>query len=529
MSRTQEEYFLGLFWESHHCNVPIIAEDEFRKLYDSLWQTSKPYRKPSALVDIVLAVSMQYGWAFLSRDTSSTGQSTQYDDSSIAGRWYYRRCQNLLAADLESPSITTLQCHLFSVIYLCCASFQNMAHTTLAVAVRTAEILGLHLEPPSSMPRSERELRKRLWALTYNIEAKTCMKLGRPFSVQKSQITVTPPSDDIETASFFGSSLGAYDGVTWLTYVTQISKLLDFSVDVYHQLFDKCAEVLSSGTHSSFYKDPGSLETCADFLTTLTTPLQAWKAQLPSGIKLTRRNGTPLSTDRSPILIDTSAPIWLQRHRICLELLYHTLTSNLHRPFITFSPSSLPSTRHHAVTCLQHAMAHTHIMHQVLSETDLMNGWQEFFLWQWNATVNMVGFLLAYPVHPSTSAARTAVSKAVEVFEVFGREFAVAESAAGVTRELMEKADLVAGRLRRGVVGGAESGIEADDERGLAEGGDAAGSGTDVGLVGARSEDETGNGFSEFMDWALTVDSFNSFEDLFADANTGMDWWNISS
>ncbi|KAJ3510771.1 hypothetical protein NM208_g15495 [Fusarium decemcellulare] len=157
MSRTQEEYFLNLFWESHHANLPIIQEDEFRKLYDSLWTSVRSYRKPSALVDIVLAISMQYGCAFLLR-SSPNSEKHCHDDPSIAGRWYYRRCQTLLASELESPSITTLQCHLFSITYLCCASFQNMAHSTLAVAIRTAQTLGLHLEPPASMPRAEREL-----------------------------------------------------------------------------------------------------------------------------------------------------------------------------------------------------------------------------------------------------------------------------------------------------------------------------------------------------------------------------------
>lgn len=38
-------------------------------------------------------------------------------------------------------------------------SFLNTAHATLALAIRQAEIIGLHLEPPASMPCAERELR----------------------------------------------------------------------------------------------------------------------------------------------------------------------------------------------------------------------------------------------------------------------------------------------------------------------------------------------------------------------------------
>ncbi|KAK7403167.1 hypothetical protein QQX98_011071 [Neonectria punicea] len=504
MSRTQEEYFLSLFWESHYVNTPIIDEGEFRKHYNSLWQNSRQYRKPSALVDIILAISMQYGWAFLLRDTPSTPtRGGQYDDASIAGRLYYRWSQNLIAAELESPSLATLQCHLFSVVYLCCASFQNMAHTTLAVTIRTAQMLGLHLEPPETMPRRERELRKRIWWVAYTIEAKTCMKLGRPFSVQKSQITVSMPSDDVEAASLCDSSFGSYDKeVTWLTYSCQTQKFI--------------------ATTGSFYKDTLGLEACAQFLATQTPALEAWVQQVPEGSKLKRRgSGSPFSVDRSAVVFEASAPLWLQRNRICLELIYHTMYTNLYRPFINFTPSSrtyAPTAERHAAACANHAIAHTHIMHQVLKETDLMNGWQEFFLWQWNATVNLVGFVLAYPINPVTATARQAIEKAIEVFEVYGSNFAVAASATSVTRDLTEKADLLVSRLRSGITAGV-----------------CVGPGADAGLDGPETAGENaegiepleGDGLTEFMDWALTVDSFNSFEDLFANANDSMEWWGV--
>ena len=520
MSRIQEEHFLNLFWESHHSNMPIIAEDEFRRHYDSLWESSKSYRKPSALVDIVLAISMQYGWVFIVPNPSN---STQHDDASIAGRWYYRRSQSLLAAELESPSITTLQCQIFSIIYLCVASFRNMAHTTLAMAIRTAEILGLHIEPPESMPRSERELRKRIWAILFDIEAKTCINLGRPFSVHESDISVTAPSDDHEAAAFFSSSLGIYDSeVTWLTYSCQMTKMVNISVNIYHSLHAKFADVLGRGGHHNPYKDPQGLESCAEALTSLIAPLRIWAVEVPRGIKLKRRNGgDAMSLDRSSIITDTTAPTWLQRQRVCLELLYHNISCSFYRPFINFCPSSTPTAQRHAVTGLNHAITHTFILHQVLSETDVMNSWQEFFLWQWCATATIIGFLLAYPVHPSTGNARKAADKAIEVFESFGSDFAVSASAAILTRELVEKVDLLMERLRNGVTATAST-----SEETLAE------------IIASNPENESGqldislesdSGFSEFMDWASAVDSYNNFEDLFEDANVGMNWWGMSS
>lgn len=146
-----------------------------------------------------------------------------------------------------------------------------------------------------------------------------------------------------------------------------------------------------------------------------------------------------------------------------------------------------------------------------------MNGWQEFFIWQWNATVNMIGFLLACPINAATSSVRKAIDKAVEVFEVFGSHFAIAASAAVVTKNLTTKADLLMTQLRSGITAGAETGV-VDGVAGM--------------TVGERDNVETGQtaeeGLTEFMDWALTVDSFNNFEDLFVDVNKSMDFWGVN-
>ena len=237
MTRTQEEYFLSIFWESYHCTTAIIDEVEFRRHYASLWDPSKPHRKQSPLVDIVLALCLQYGYTFIPRDASRPDPSS--DDATMAGRWYYRRAQSLLTADLESPTLTTVQCLIFSTTYLCCASFQNMAHITMAQTVRTAQILGLHLEPPADMAPAERELRKRIWWVLWLNEAKMAAKLGRPIAIDRRQVTVAPPSDDMDAACANGAMLGSYGGATWLTYLVQMQKLIDTAFGIYEAMSAK--------------------------------------------------------------------------------------------------------------------------------------------------------------------------------------------------------------------------------------------------------------------------------------------------
>lgn len=537
LTATQEDYFLGLFWQSYHCIVQIIDEVEFREHYKSLWATPGKSRKPSALVDIVLALCMQYGVAFIPRPNTGTGHGVDVDasDATIAGRWLYRRSQTLLSAELESPSIVTLQCHIFAAYYLCNASFQNMAHSTLALAVRTAQMLGLHLEPAEDIPRKERELRKRLWWTLYAVESKTCMKLGRPWSTEISQVTCALPADDHELALLSGSNFASSgDNVTWLTYTIQNTKLILAARAIYVAFYDKCADVLGASTQTSLYSDTQDLEDCAQFLQSGMETLHTWLQDVPHTLKTNRKGaGEPFSNDRSPLEVELFAPLWLQRQRLLLELLYHNLAMNLYRPFIVFSTaasSSLPFSESNAIMCVNHAITIADIMHQFLAETDILRGWHEAFQWQWNATLSMIGYILTYPLTASTLSARPALDKTIDVFETLGKNFAVAASAANVTRDLVAKADSLIHHSRENI--SSQSPSPYDDIVPLQDN-------PSANLVSNYAQDANNflladgeamyqNPFSDSVDLAFTIDSFNGFQPNWAGSTDMSSMWNFA-
>lgn len=453
LSTTQEEFFLGLFWQSYHNTIQIIDEVAFREHYKSLCDVPGGRRRPSALVDIIIAICMQYGIALLppqnghatglNHDSESTRDGDQagvldvvvgIDDATIAGRWHYSRCQALLTAEVENPTITTMQCHIFSIIYLCNASFQTTAHSTLGLAVRTAQILGLHLEPPLDISHADRELRKRIWWTLQTIEIKTCMKLGRPL------ITLTPaernslPSDNYQLALLSSSTTSVDGGVTWLTYTLQNTKLILAAHATHVAFFHKCDDLLTEYDCATVYEDHRVLEKCAGFLQESlagSQGLHKWLQAVPDGLKSRRRDGgEAFSTNCSALDMEHFTPIWLQRHRLLLELLYHNLSINLFRPFIAFpfgphaqtssAPSALspmasyidtsstpplasktraetPLASQNARSCVRHAIALTTMIHETLRDTDLLGGWHEAFQWQWNAALTLLGFILSNP------------------------------------------------------------------------------------------------------------------------------------
>ncbi|KAJ5711410.1 hypothetical protein N7488_005566 [Penicillium malachiteum] len=437
LSSTQEEYFLDLFWKSYHtCLFPIVNEAEFMAHYQSLWAASEHKRKPCALVDIMVAICMQYGVSQLDHQQQ---KSIIDGDPSVAGRWYFRRCQQIVMYQLESPTISTVQALMLCCIYLCNGSFQNMSATMGALAARAAYAIGLHVAPSPTLPAPERELRKRLWWALYELDAKVGMKLGRPFLLSRSATEPELPDDQPETAKDSGSHLAHLgDRKTWLSFHLYSTKLFILAREIHEKFYERDLNLTQGQV---IWDHPQLLESHAEFVQAHAGSLYQWVDEVPNALKTDRKeNGTPFSTDGTKLNIEPFSPIWLQRQRLVLELIYHNLSINIHRPFISFTPGpTLNTTENMATKCALHAMALINIIHQTLSSTTILNGWHEAFQWQWNASMTIVGFVLAYPRGALAPKAIQTIELSIAVCEIFGEKFAVANSAATILRNLGPK------------------------------------------------------------------------------------------
>jgi hypothetical protein len=282
LNPTQEEYFLGLYWQSYHTALfPILDEVEFKEHYQSLWTANSTERQPSALVDMVLAICMQYGVSSL--PVTKQGAITDHIDATIAGRCYYRRCQMLLSNDLESPTICTLQCHLLCAMFLGYGSFQNMADSACALAVRSAYMLGIHLEPPPTLALRERELRKRLWWAVYSMDSKIGMKLGRPFLLHNAPDMPSLPGDSLAVAMVSGSSFAPLgDNVTWLSFNLQGVKLFIAAKQAHVAFYGR---ELTVGEGQTVWDDPKTLECHAVHFRPHACSLHEWANDVPSVLK----------------------------------------------------------------------------------------------------------------------------------------------------------------------------------------------------------------------------------------------------
>ncbi|KAF4221270.1 hypothetical protein CNMCM6457_001935 [Aspergillus fumigatiaffinis] len=436
LSLVQEDYFINLFWQTYHTSLfAIVDETQFKTHYQSLLVGGGEDRKPSALVDIIIAMCMQYATSTMPTETQ--GVLVEGKDALVAGRWHYWRGQKLLACELDSPSLSTLQYHLLCAVYICGGSFHNMIDSTVGLAVRTAYMLGLHIDPPPTMPEKDREMRRRLWWAVYLTDSKAGMKLGRPFMVSTSYSMPHLPGDTHEAAAGSGSILAPLgQNATWLSYTLLSVQLYMKARDAYTAFYDQDIHLREGGTLWATYE---AQNFSASVLKAHTQSLHEWIAGIPEPLKLKRQNnGHSMSTDFTSVLLEPFTPPWLQRQRLLLEQTYHHLSLNLYRPFLAFSMKPLAESiaEELAMRCASHAIMLTMITHQALTESSLLDGWHEAFYCQWNAVMTIVGFVTLFPHSAITKHANDAIELAILVFDNFGVKFLVPANAARIVRDL---------------------------------------------------------------------------------------------
>lgn len=117
---------------------------------------------------------------------------------------------------------------------------------------------------------------------------------------------------------------------------------------------------------------------------------------------------------------------------------------NVYRAFICFDSfpqrnNNTPLADANAVLSVNHAITITNIVYQVLKESNFLAGFHETFQWQWNATITLIGFIVAFPNGPLTIPARDALITAIDVFDIIGKYLGIACSAASVARDLFAR------------------------------------------------------------------------------------------
>lgn len=150
-----EKYVYPLF--------PILHMPTFRASYGRLWE---PERQGHSLFDNLAeettfwaTINIVFALGCLNNSSVEPPLKLRTADG------FYRRARVLLPLDaLDIPSLEVVQCLLLTTSYLSFTKYSNRCYNTLAVAMRVAQTLGLHVDVESSSTNQlRREMNRRVW------------------------------------------------------------------------------------------------------------------------------------------------------------------------------------------------------------------------------------------------------------------------------------------------------------------------------------------------------------------------------
>ena len=396
LSRSQQEYYIRQFWQVHLCFMPILDENDFRVHFESLWfQRTEPWltRTSSHLVDMVLAVGLQFDANNNQRQTG-VHQVDRLDSSctALAG-WHYRRAQVSLLNVIWDRSLSSIQLAIIAVLYLENASLTSQAYNALGLIVRAAHTLGLQLHPSAALSQTEQDYRRSLWWSIYALDAQFSITLGRPWAIHvnyqlnfnKENLGTSVSSSPHESA--------------WTSFHIHRTSLFAAARTVQTSI-DSRQSSSKLGLPRLAESEGVARKDALEQMNKCIEPFQSWRKKLPETLITARRGGKPFSTDQSPIAPDYHSPSWLQRQRIMLELFYHNLMMIFYRILTTVDGLSTGLDELQealAKSCRDHATATIVMLYQLYTETDLVNSFAEVYRILWNATLSVVGFPFLVP------------------------------------------------------------------------------------------------------------------------------------
>lgn len=166
--RRNADNYLHCFWTFVHPSFPILHRPSFTSRYETLWNQKSSAADSGENVTFIPTLNLVFALGCQFSDLVPAERKPK------AATAFYRRSRSLLHYDvLGSTKVTVIQWLLLSVVYLQSTSLATNCWTSLGLAVRLAQNIGLHLEPKDHKVecQADREMRRRVWH--------TCVMLDR--------------------------------------------------------------------------------------------------------------------------------------------------------------------------------------------------------------------------------------------------------------------------------------------------------------------------------------------------------------
>jgi hypothetical protein len=164
--RRNADNYLHCFWNFVHPLFPVLHKPSFTARYESLWERQSPAGESDDNVTFIPTLNLVFALGCQFSDLVPAEKKAK------AAAAFYGRSRSLLLYDiLGSMQVTVVQWLLLSALYLQSTSLATTCWTSVGLAIRLAQNLGLHLEPGRVECQLDCEMRRRVWH--------TCVVLDR--------------------------------------------------------------------------------------------------------------------------------------------------------------------------------------------------------------------------------------------------------------------------------------------------------------------------------------------------------------
>ncbi|KAK9855959.1 hypothetical protein MYU51_001687 [Penicillium brevicompactum] len=293
----------------------------------------------------------------------------------------------------SQPSVLTLQCYCFLIIYLLDASQHSAAYNMIGLALRIAE--SLKTDETLSGTTCEAQNLRRVWWTLNHLDFRCSRHLGKPVNVRSG--SACPPQ-------IIGPEILLYHAESMRLTAAALAIVEKFDCHTQNESVEACAHLLSDELYH----------------------LRQWESELSLHMQL-HVGDTPDDPDEEPDVQEsflTQPPIDILLTTL-LELQYHNVIVTLHRVFIQFPshplvPKRSPQGDKHNATALNHALAMIKLAYQRMTTHDILHGTPEIY---------------------QCPRARRYARLALTIFDSAGAHNSYAVRSASLTRHLCAKVD----------------------------------------------------------------------------------------
>ena len=258
-----------------HLLNTYLHESTFRRRYERLWLGEDMGGEEAPDLPWLGLVNLIF--AFGSNHVQANGRN------SAERTRFFNRAKALVFSGLLQPgSIELVQALLLMGQYLHGSLELNSCWTVIGLANRTAQGLGLHLDPAKfTSDVIEQEIRKRVWWGCFVIDRVLAMKVGRPPTIHDGPGIKTGlplAVDDEYLVSDNPRPIQPAGVPSKLEYLSQIIKQC--------RLFEQILETFySGGNGDSPRQRSGDIPKMLAFSTQMDGDLIAWEQQLPAHLR----------------------------------------------------------------------------------------------------------------------------------------------------------------------------------------------------------------------------------------------------